>query len=469
MISHGPTGNRFYLLLIAGAGALGGLLFGYDTAVISGAIDFLQKHFKLSDLQTGWAVSSLLLGAIIGTAAGGPLSDRLGRKLILLCSAVLFAFSGFLTAITPDFTLFILSRFVGGIAIGAVSVVSPLYIAEVSPGRVRGQMVALYQLAIVSGILVVFFVNYLIAQHGTYAWKIDFGWRWMFASLTLPSLLLLVMSLVIPESPRWLVMKNRAAEARLTLERVGGSAEADRGIKDIENSLSEETGSITELFDKAYSRPLIIGISLAVLCQFSGINAIMYFAPKIFASSGAALSNSFRSTVFVGIVNLAFTFVAIWLVDRAGRRVLLIAGSAVQTAALLTVALAFHLHLGGLFVLLPILVFIAAFASAMGPIPWIVISEIFPTKIRGSAMAVATLALWAADFVVAQTFPMLRSSIGDSTTFCIYGLCSFIGLLVSWKIVVETKGRTLEEIESSWHVNLPLAAEIAQSTSGKSR
>jgi SP family arabinose:H+ symporter-like MFS transporter len=443
-------GSRSYLLLIAGAGALGGMLFGYDTAVISGAIDFLQKHFHLTDSLKGFAASSLIIGAMAGTVIGGPLSDRTGRKSLLFASALLFAVSGVLTAICTSFSLYVVSRFIGGIAIGAVSVVSPLYISEVSPGKVRGQMVSLYQLAIVGGILIVFFVNLLIQQAGSEAWNIAFGWRWMFASLTLPAALLVVISLLIPESPRWLMMVGKTDEARSTLSRVGGQEAAESGILEIESSLHEETGSILELLTPTYRRPLMIGILLAVLCQFSGINAIMYFAPSIFSASGAALRSSFVDTVLIGVVNLIFTFVAIWLVDKLGRRSLLIGGSGIQMVALLAVGAAFHFHLSGVLLLVPILVFIAAFASGMGPIPWVIISEIFPTKIRGGAMAAATLVLWASDFIVAQTFPIFNQDIGPAKTFWLYAFFSFLGLIVSWKLVVETKGRSLEQIEASW-------------------
>jgi len=443
-------GSRSYLLLIAGVGALGGLLFGYDTAVTSGAIGFLQAHFALSAGLTGWAASSVLIGCMAGAVAGGPLSDRIGRKKVLIASAVLFAISGLLTAYAIVLNEYVAGRFLGGIAIGAVSVVSPLYIAEVSPGRVRGQLVTLYQLAIVSGILIVFFVNLLVQRHGSESWNETVGWRIMFGSLTVPAVLLFVLSLFIPESPRWLMMKGRTKAARVTLERVGGDEAAEQGIKEIEESLAEERGTLAELFTPAFRRPLLTGVLLAILCQFSGINAIMYYATVIFDPTGKSPAGSFRETVLVGVVNLLFTFVAIWLIDRVGRRSLLIAGSAVQVVALAAVGAAYHFHLAPIFLLLPILLFIAAFASAMGPIPWVIISEIFPTKIRGSAMATATLVLWAADFVVAYTFPILKTSIGLTFTFWIYAFFSLLGLIMAWKLVVETKGRTLEQIEAGW-------------------
>lgn len=443
-------GDPAYLYLLAGVGALGGLLFGYDTAVIAGAVGFLQTHFELTAGLTGWAASSVLVGAMAGAAGGGPLADRLGRRPMLLGCALLFALSGILTALANSLDFYIMARLLGGLAIGAVSVISPLYIAEVAPQRVRGRLVALYQLAIVSGILVVFFVNLLIQRQGNEVWGAAYGWRWMFGSLTLPALLLFTLSLLIPESPRWLVKMGRQREAQAILERVGGQNEAEREMREISQSTTEKTGSFSDLFAPKHRRALTIGAALAVFCQFSGINAIMYYAPEIFKSSGAGLDSAFMQTILIGVVNLLFTFVAIRLIDRAGRRPLLLAGSAVQVLALCAVGLAFKFSLGGLYLLLPILVFIAAFAAGMGPVPWVVISEIFPTRIRGAAMATATLILWASDFAVAQSFPLLNKALGTAVTFWIYAAFSLAGLAFVWKMVVETKGRSLEEIEASW-------------------
>ncbi len=448
--SAASGGSRAYLFLLTGVAALGGLLFGYDTAVISGAVGFLQKHFHLSAGLTGWAASSVLVGAMIGAAAGGPLSDRVGRRPVLLLCALLFAVSGVLTALAASLDQYVLMRLLGGIAIGAISVVSPLYIAETAPERVRGQLVSLYQLAIVSGILVVFFVNLLIQRQGTEAWNVAYGWRWMFGSLALPALLLGGLVLTIPESPRWLMRMGRREAAQTILTRIGGAA-AQRELAEIERTAAAgENGRFAELFAPGFRGALLIGVSLAVLCQGSGINAIMYYAPEIFKSSGAGTGSAFTQTLLVGAVNLLFTFAAIRLIDRVGRRPLLLAGSAVQVLALSGVGLAFGLKLGGAFLLLPILLFIAAFAAGMGPVPWVVISEIFPTRIRGAAMAAATLVLWVADFAVAQTFPLLNAGIGPARTFGIYAGCSLAGLLFVWKVVVETKGRSLEEIERAW-------------------
>ncbi len=443
-----------YLMLLTVTAALGGLLFGYDTAVISGAVGFLQAHFQLNAGLKGWAASSALIGCIVGAMFGGPLSDKYGRKKMLLLCAGLFAASGIASALPRTLTQFVWARFAGGFAIGAVSVLSPLYIAEIAPEKIRGRLVSLYQLAIVVGILVVFFVNMLIQRLGDETWNVAYGWRWMMGSLTIPSALFGFLLIPIPESPRWLMKVGRKSEAEAVLVRVGGKTAADRELKQIENSLNQEEGRFSELFTGGYSRALIVGVVLAVVCQFSGINAIMYYAPEIFKSIGAGRDSAFAQTVSIGVVNLLFTFVAIWLVDIAGRKALLVGGSIVQVIALVAVGLMFAKGIGGIWLLVFIVLFTGSFASAMGPIPWIVISEIFPTKIRGQAMSVATLVLWSSCYIVSQTFPMLVDTIGNAKTFWIYALCSFAGLIFVIFVVPETKGKTLEEIERSWS-NLP--------------
>ena len=445
-----PTGSLMYLMLLTVVAALGGLLFGYDTAVISGAVGFLQSHFHLGAGLKGWAASSALIGCIVGAMFGGPLSDRYGRKKMLLLCAVLFALSGLASALPRTLTQFVWARFAGGFAIGSVSVLSPLYIAEIAPERMRGRLVSLYQLAIVVGILVVFLVNLLIQRLGDETWNTAYGWRWMMGSLTLPAGLFGILLLFIPESPRWLMKVGRRSAAEQVMVRVGGQAAADREIRQIEASLNQAEGQFAELFTGGYRRALVIGVALAAICQFSGINAIMYYAPEIFKSIGVGRETAFTQTVSIGVVNLLFTFVAIWLVDKAGRKALLIGGSIVQVMALTAVGILFARGVGGLGLLFFIVLFTAAFASAMGPVPWIVISEIFPTKIRGRAMSVAVLVIWLSCFIVSQTFPMLVDSIGNAKTFWIYALCSLAGLIFVVVVVPETKGKTLEEIEQSW-------------------
>lgn len=445
-----PALNLGYILLISLVAAFGGFLFGYDTAVVSGAIGFLTKQFNLSAELTGWAASSLLVGCMAGALVGGPMGDRFGRKPSLIFCAVLFALSSLASALPNALGPFAWARFAGGVAIGAASMLSPLYIAEIAPEKIRGTLVALYQLAIVAGILVVFFVNLQIQRMGDETWNTQVGWRWMFASLALPSVVFGVCMAVVPESPRWLMKMGRRNEARQVLERVGGPENAEREIAQIDAALREEQGRWKELFTTGYRRALFIGILLAVFGQFSGINSIMYYAPEIFKAAGSGTDSAFAQTVIVGAVNVVFTFVAIWLVDRAGRKPLLIAGTLVQVVALVAVGVMFQIGQSGVGVLLCILLFVAAFAVAMGPIPWIVNSEIFPTKLRGRAMSVAIFCLWLADWIVTQTFPMLRESIGAAKTFWVYAFCSLLSTVFVLLMVPETKGRTLEEIEASW-------------------
>jgi SP family arabinose:H+ symporter-like MFS transporter len=444
------TFNLGYILLISLVAAFGGFLFGYDTAVVSGAIGFLTKEFHLTAELTGWAASSLLVGCMVGAMLGGPVGDRFGRKPSLILCAVLFAISSLASALPQALGPFAWARFAGGVAIGAASMLSPLYIAEIAPEKIRGTLVALYQLAIVVGILVVFFVNLQIQRLGDESWNTQQGWRWMFASLAVPSIVFGFCMAILPESPRWLMKVGRRGQARSVLERVGGPDNAAREIQQIDAALQEEEGRWSELFTTGYLRALLIGILLAVFGQFSGINSIMYYAPEIFKAAGAGTDSAFSQTVIVGAVNLLFTFVAIWLVDRAGRKPLLIVGTVVQIVTLASVGYMFQTGQNGTLVLVSILGFVAAFAVAMGPIPWIVNSEIFPTKLRARAMSVAILCLWTADWIVTQTFPMLRQSIGPARTFWVYAFCSLLSTLFVLTMVPETKGRTLEEIEASW-------------------
>jgi sugar porter (SP) family MFS transporter len=444
--------NIPYILLISLVAAFGGFLFGYDTAVVSGAIDYLKNHFQLSADLTGWAASSMLVGCMAGAMIGGPLGDRIGRKKSLILCGLLFAVTSLLSAIPHDITQFAWSRFAGGIAIGAASMLSPLYIAEIAPEKIRGRLVSLYQLAIVGGILVVFFVNLQIQRMGDETWNTHTGWRWMFASLVIPSVVFAGLMALVPESPRWLMKMGRKAEAQKVLETVGGVENARREMAQIEGALGQEEGRWIELLSPGYRRALLIGSLLAIFGQFSGINAIMYYAPTIFKSAGVGTDAAFTQTVIVGVVNLVFTFVAIGFVDRAGRKPLLIAGTLIQTVSLAFVGWMLHTHNQGPLLLVGILAFVAAFSMAMGPIPWIVNSEIFPTKLRGRAMSIAIVLLWFADFIVTQTFPMLRESqsVGPAMTFWIYAGCSILSTLFVVAMVPETKGRTLEEIEASW-------------------
>jgi SP family arabinose:H+ symporter-like MFS transporter len=454
-------GSATYLLLIACSGALGGLLFGYDTAVISGAIGFLKEHFSLTADMTGWAASSLLIGCMAGAVVGGPLGDRFGRKPMLMLCALVFALSGLGSALSPNLVAYTWSRLFGGMGIGAVSVLSPLYIAEISPERSRGRFVSLYQLAIVVGILVSFFVNMLIQEYGTTqasvpngmtseSWNSVHGWRWMLGVLALPSVGFGLLLLPLPESPRWLMKRGRRSEAEVILVRIGGTETARRELSQIEESLGAEAGKLSELFHSGFGKAMLIGSLLAVFSQFGGINAIMYYGPELFKAAGAKDSQAFLSTVILGFTNLLATFGAIALVDRIGRKALLVAGVSIQVLALLIVGTLYHLQGDPMLLLASIILFLIGFAGSTGAVTWVIISEIFPTRLRGQAMGIAVLLIWASDYVVTQTFPMLTEDIGPANTFYSYACCAFVGLVFTILAVPETKGRTLEEIERSW-------------------
>lgn len=449
-------GSVMFVLLASLVATLGGLLFGYDTGVISGAIGPLVTHFSLSPEMKGWAASCALIGCIFGAAFAGAASDALGRKKVLIISAFLFLTSAIGTAVPPNLTLFVIFRFIGGLGVGAASMTSPMYIAEISPARIRGRMVSLNQFAIVFGFLVVYFVNYFIAQGRTEEWIAETGWRWMFGSESIPAVILLVLAFIVPESPRWLTKKNREDEAMGVLTRVNGPDHAASEMAAIKESLSLESESIGQLLHPGMIIILVIGVVLAVLQQVTGINVVLYYAPELFKNIGFDTESALLQTIIVGIVNISFTFVAIWTVDKIGRKPLMLLGSAGMGLSLLVLGLAFHLHLKGIWLLVCMLFYIASFASSMGPVVWVILSEIFPTKIRGRAMAISTVALWIACYVVSQTFPMLDGNkylvekFNHGFSFWIYALFCLVTILFVWRFVPETKGKSLEEIEKMW-------------------
>jgi len=496
--------RRGYVWLLAGVAALGGLLFGYDTAVISGAIGFLRDHFALSPEQKGWAAASALLGCAIGAALAGTLSDRFGRRSVLVISALLFLISAVGTALPWTFTQFVVFRIIGGLGVGAASMTSPMYIAEVSPARIRGQMVSVNQLAIVSGMVVVYFVNFAIERYGASvdaptvgktiadagaavaadpSWNVARGWRWMFGSEAVPALALLLLLVLVPESPRFLVAKGREQEAARVLERIGGPGYARDELNEIRAALSHEPARVGQLFAPGMRLALVIGVVLAILQQVTGINVFLYFAPEIFkhieppamfAGLGSETGAALLQTVIVGGVNLAFTVVAIYTVDRIGRKPLMIVGNIGMGVCLVGLSY-FALDqeaaidmlvsvLGGtvspenaaLGMLVFILGYIACFALSVGPVTWVILSELFPTKIRGRAMGIATVCLWVANFVVTQTFAMMDESpwliarFGHALPFWIYTVFCVVSVVFIASLVPETKGRSLEEIERHW-------------------
>ncbi|MEN6427709.1 MAG: sugar porter family MFS transporter [Phycisphaerales bacterium] len=450
------VGSTTYVFMVTLVAALGGLLFGYDTGVINGAIGPLKAHFQLDDVREGWAMGCALLGCALGAAGAGPLSDRFGRKKALIVSAILFFISAVGTAVPRTLTTFILYRILGGLGVGAASIISPMYIAEISPARVRGRMVSINQFAIVSGFLVVYFVNYFIALQGDEVWNERLGWRWMFGSESLPALGLMILSFVVPESPRWLTKQGRSDEALRILTRVDGAAYAQTELTEIREALTHEGGSLRQLFSPGMRIVLVIGIVLAVLQQVTGINVFLYFGTEIFKKMGSGTNAALLQTIVVGVVNLTFTVVAIWTVDRIGRKPLMIIGSAGMGISLAGIGLAAYLQSTGLWMLLFILGYIACFALSVGPVTWVILSEIFPTRIRGRAMAVATVCLWIANYLVSQTFPMmdqnpwLVETFHRGFPFWLYGAFCVVLLLCVWRLVPETKGKSLEQIERHW-------------------
>jgi len=450
------TGSMTFVFLVTLVAALGGLLFGYDTGVINGAIGPLKAHFSLNPQQEGWAMGCALVGCALGAIGAGPVSDRFGRRKALIVSAVCFFVSAVGTAIPRTLTAFILYRILGGLGVGAASMISPMYIAEISPARIRGRMVSINQFAIVSGFLVVYFVNYFIALQGDEAWNERLGWRWMFGSESLPAFLLLILSFVIPESPRWLTKWGRENEALTILARVDGIAYARAELAEIKETLAHESGSLRQLFQPGLKIVLVIGVVLAVLQQVTGINVFLYFGTEIFKKMGAGTNAALLQTIVVGIVNLTFTILAIWTVDRIGRRPLMMVGSAGMGISLVAMGLAGYMQWTGLWMLLFILGYIACFALSVGPVTWVILSEIFPTRIRGRAMAIATVCLWIANYLVSQTFPMmdenpwLVATFHRGFPFWLYGVFCVVLLIFVWRYVPETKGKSLEQIERHW-------------------
>ncbi|ASK31458.1 arabinose-proton symporter [Chryseobacterium sp. T16E-39] len=430
--------------------SVGGLLFGYDTAVISGAIGFMRTYYHLSDLMTGWVASCALLGCILGVMYSGKLSDRIGRKKVLMLSGLLFTISSVGTSFAPNLWIFVVFRIIGGMGIGVASMLSPMYISEMAPAAIRGRLISIFQLGIVSGILVIYFVNAYIAGIHDESWNISTGWRWMFGSGVTPSVIFILLLLTVPESPRWLVGQKRETEALAILNTINGSIIAQQELNSIQESLkNEKPFSLTALKEPKLKRALGIGILLATFSQITGINAIMYYAPEIFKSTGVGSDSAFMQTVLVGIINVAFTFVAIKYVDIWGRKKLLLLGISGMAVCLFIIGFAFFKQQQGYLILIAILGYIACFAMSLGPLAFVVIAEIFPTKARGTAMSVATFFLWLAVFLVSQTFPVLIGSIGNAYTFWLYMVIAVIAFLFIWKKVPETKGKTLEEIEES--------------------
>ncbi|MDG1572248.1 sugar porter family MFS transporter [Robiginitalea sp. M366] len=497
--------NKSYTVLISLIVALGGFLLGFDSAVISGAVRGITVYFEMTDAMLGFAVGCVIFGAMAGNLVAGPLSDRFGRKNVLLVVAALFTISATWSALATGYTEFIIARIIGGIGIGGAILIAPVYIAEIAPPKLRGSLVSFNQLNIVIGISVAYFSNYFLVNYG------EESWRWMLGVEAIPAFIYFLALFTVPKSPRWLIQKlNKVALARKILERIGGEAYAEATIVEIQRGLAkkESKGTLSDLLSSKYATIMIIAMGIAFFQQITGINAIFYYAPTIFEQAGGSTDSSFLQAIVVGLTNLVFTLVAIWLIDRLGRKPLLLIGTTSMTVALLLATLAFNnatydfneatlakvsdvqtrevltqlsgnsydgqaalfqavqpmmgedqfldfkrnqitnfIQINATLVLVAILLYVAAFAISLGPVMWALISEIFPSKIKGIAISVVGFFNSLVSFSVTQVFPWELSNLGPTATFAIYALLSFLAILFVKRFVIETKGRSLEEVE----------------------
>jgi SP family arabinose:H+ symporter-like MFS transporter len=442
--------SRSALLVSTTVASLAGFLFGYDNIVVSGAIGYLAAYYRLSSITTGWAAACALLGCLFGSAVSGSLADRFGLKKALYGCAFCFALSSIGVWAAASFQQYIAFRILGGVGIGAASIVAPMYIAEISPAVVRGRLVILYQFGIVLGILAAVSVNTIIQNAGTPDWNAETGWRWMFAVAGIPAVFFALAIAFSHESPRWLMKVSRVAEAETVLSLINGRQAGTEEGEAIRKSLSEEKGSWRELFSPGVRPALIVGFVLAAFSQTSGITALLSFLPEIFKSAGQKSGDAFFQSVLVGIVNLLFTLLAIVLVDRAGRKTLILTGTTMQATAL-AFSGALHLTEGhGLGILLGVMLFVAGHAIGNGAVCWVIISEIFPNKIRGAAMSIAITAIWIFAYLANQFFPLMQEYFGSSGTFFFFAFMAALNFLYVWMAVPETKGYSLEEIGRIW-------------------
>jgi MFS transporter, SP family, arabinose:H+ symporter len=457
-----PAGSMGYLTFVCVVAALGGLLFGFDTVVIGGTVPAVKRQFLFDQWLEGLFVASALIGCMVGSAFAGPVSDAFGRKKVLILSSVLFLATGLGCALAWDKWSLLLFRFIGGTGIGVASMVCPLYISEISPARVRGRMVTLFQFAITIGICVCLFSNaameYLSrkgtpgAAGGLYQWMfVDQVWRSMFLMATLPAVFFAVLTLFIPESPRWLAKAGVLEKARDILARVAGLAAAERSLTEIRQAIAEETGRLADLFQAGARKALFVALFLSLVSELSGVTVVLYYGPDILNSAGVRLSEALGGFVIIGVCNMAFTVIALWLMDRAGRRPLLFWGTLGCAAVLATIGALFATHRsGGAILVALICLFFAFFAFSIGPIKWVMMAEIFPTKIRGRAVAIATVAVWLGDTITNYFFPWAREHWGPAICFFVFAAVLVPQLFFVWTVMPETKGRTLEEIEGSW-------------------
>ncbi len=472
--SEGGRQRRSFAYLIGAClvASLGGLLFGFDTAVISGTVERVTLQFELSPLLEGWFASSALVGCILGAAVAGFFGDRFGRKPTLIVSAVLFFISALGSAIPPSFQVLVVARIIGGVGVGMASVLAPLYISEFSPPSLRGRLVAFYQLSIVTGILLSYLSNWLILRNaqavlqpgnGLFDWVfVSEYWRGMFGAETIPALLFIVLLFFVPESPRWLIKAGRDGEGYDVLTRISGVETARRESAEIKSALSQEEGSLRELLQPGLRTALMVGVMLSVFGQLSGVNIVVYYGPKILGAAGYEELAALLSQVGFGFINLIFTILALFVIDRWGRRPLLVWGMAVVSLALLAIGSLFYVGTGGggdtaqmskaigLWIGVGLCVYMAAIAFSISAVIWVLTPEIFPNRVRGRAASIATFANWTTNSASAMIFPWYVALFGMHVSFLTSGVICVIATVFFWRFVPETKGRTLEEIERSW-------------------
>ncbi|MDO6801657.1 sugar porter family MFS transporter [Wenyingzhuangia sp. 1_MG-2023] len=449
--------NKAYLVGVTLVATLGGFLFGYDTGVISGADKLIQLYFTLSATEIGFVVSSALLGCMLGSTVSGVLSKRFGRKKSMLFAAILFFISAMGSALPESVTELVIYRLLGGIGVGLASAIAPVYIAEIAPSNMRGKLVSINQLAIVMGFVVVFFVNYFIKDPVNLDWNLNTGWRYMFGSECIPALLFFLLLLIVPYSPRWLVMKNRNEEALSIITKVNGAERAAEEMIEIKDSLKGDDGKSFSFKYPKIGLIILIGVALSFFQQVTGINAIMYYGPRIFESMNLPGDVALVNQIVVGLAMMIFTIIAIFTVEKLGRKPLLIWGTVGMGVCIILFGVLMYNQYSGIFALVVLVGYIAFFSLSQGPIVWVYLSELFPNKVRGAVMSMAVLAQWTANYLVSQTFPMMADESGTiyqtfhgGFPFWLYGIFCFIAVVFTWKMVPETKGKSLEQIETYW-------------------
>jgi len=456
-------GSLLFLAKVCFVASLGGVLFGFDTAVISGTFSFVEVYFGLGKLEVGWFASSALVGAILGAGMAGALSDRYGRKPVLIAAALLFFISALGSTVPPDFVFLICARLIGGLGVGMASVLAPLYISEFAPPEIRGRLVALYQLSIVIGILLAYFSNWLLLgfSHGH---DMAFGgtgflhkifvsevWRGMFGSEMIPSGLFILLLLTIPESPRWLIKNGQTDMGYTILMRISGAKTAKSELADIKATVNHVKGKISELLKPGLRLALIVGVGLSVFGQFTGVNIIVYYGPTIIGDAGFKLDSALQFQVAIGVINLIFTCIALWRIDKWGRRPLLIWGMAAACISLFIIAIQFSLSItSGIWIVIMLCIYMASLALSINAVIWVLIGEIFPNRIRGRAMSIATFANWGINFLTAFLFPWYVAKAGMNVGFFTFAVMCLFATLFFYRYVPETKGKSLEEIEGYW-------------------